>query len=64
MNIFYFAIIMAEKLKKRDVKIREVQREKIAGKVEDVMCRCRITMPEETYVECSSCNDADNAFSW
>ena len=48
MNIFYFAIIMAEKLKKGSVKIGEVQREKIAGKLEDVMCRCRRAKAEET----------------
>ena len=58
MNIFYFAIIMAEKLKKGEVKIRKVQREKIAGKLENVMCRCRRAKAEETYVEYSSCSDA------
>ena len=52
--MFYFAIVMAEKLKKGEVKIGEVQREKIAGKLEEVMCRCRRAKAEETYVECSS----------
>ena len=55
---------MAEKLKKGEVKIRKVQREKIAGKLENVMCRCRRAKAEETYVECSSCSDARNDFSW
>ena len=64
MNIFYFAIIMAEKLKKEEVKIREVQREKIASKLENVMCRCRRAKAEEKYVESSSCNDAGDDFSW
>ena len=39
LNILYFDIIMLEKLKKREVKIGEVQREKIASKLEEVMCR-------------------------
>ena len=53
---------MAEKLKKGEVKKGEVQREKIAGRLEEVMCRCR-TESEETYVESSSCSDAANNFS-
>ena len=48
--------LMAENLKKREVKIREVHREKIASKLENVMCRCRRAKEEETYVECSSCS--------
>ena len=59
MKFFYFAIIIAEKLKKG-----EVQREKIAGKLEEVICRCRRAKAEETYVECTSCNDAGNDFNW
>ena len=44
---------MAEKLKKGEVKIEVVLREKMAGKLEDVMCLCRRAKTEETYVEYS-----------
>ena len=54
---------MTEKLKKGEVKIGELQREKIAGKLEDVMCHCQKANAEETYGECSSCSDAGNDFS-
>ena len=46
------------------MKSLEVQREKIAGKLEDVMCRCRRAKAEEPYVEYSSCSNAENDFSW
>ena len=49
---------MAEKLKKIEVKIGEVQKEKIASKLEEVMFRCRRAKVEETYVEYYSCSDA------
>ena len=42
---------MEEKLKIGEVKIGEKQRKKIAGKLEEVMCCCRTTKAEETYVE-------------
>ena len=63
MKIFFFAIVMAEKLKDGEVKMGEVQIKKIAGKLEDVMCGCRRAKAEETYVESSSCSEAVNDFS-
>ena len=57
-KIYYFAIIITEKLKKVEVK-----REKIAGKLEELMCRCRRATAEEINVEYSSCSDAGNGLS-
>ena len=55
---------MAEKLIKDEVKAGEVQREKIAGKLEEVISYGRTAKAEEKYVECSSCSNAGNDFSW
>ena len=55
---------MAEKLKKGEMKIGEVQRKKIAGKLEEVMRRSRTGTAEDKYVECCNCSDAGNDFSY
>ena len=57
-NIFYFVINVAEKMKKG-----EVLKDEIAGKLEEVVCRCPTAKAEETYVECSSCSEAGNDYS-
>ena len=41
-----------------------MQKEKIAGRLEEVVCRCRTAKAEETYAEFSICSDAGNYFSW
>ena len=64
MKIREVFTLPSEKLKKGEVKTRKVQRETIAGKLEDALCRRRRGKAEETYVEYSSCRDAGNNLSW
>ena len=47
LNTFCFVITPGRKDEKGEVK-----REKIAGKLKDVVCRCQTAKAEETYVEC------------
>ena len=51
-------------MKERRGDDREVQREKIAGKLEEVTCRCRRAKAKDTYTEYCSCSDAGKDFSW